>query len=70
MNENNQNLGQSIYVNKGPIYSGNVVGQFLNNWYPIIMNKLPNHMFEGCDGNKVVVCAIKSIDACKEILID
>jgi hypothetical protein len=36
----------------------------------MITNKRPNCVFEGCEGNRVFICAIKSIVAGEEILID
>jgi hypothetical protein len=33
-------------------------------------NKRPNCVFEGCEGNHVFICAIKSIVAGEELLID
>jgi hypothetical protein len=43
---------------------------FINSSCPRSTNKLPNCVFEGHDGNKVVVCAIKPIVVGKELLID
>ena len=48
---------------------GNIAG-FINSTQPATTNKRPNCIFEGCEGNRVFVCAIKSIVAGEEILID
>jgi len=48
---------------------GNIVG-FINNTRPESIIKPPNCLFEGPDGNWIVVCAIKTIAKRKELLID
>ena len=45
------------------------IARFINNTRPTITKK-PNFIFEGHEGNRVFVCAIKSIAIGKEFLIE
>lgn len=69
MKENNQHKGHSIYIDERPKSSVDV-SKFINCSCPRSMNKLRNCMFEGRDGNRVVVSAIKPIVARNELFIN
>jgi hypothetical protein len=64
-----QNKGETIYIDGRPKETGNIAG-FINNTQPATTNKRPNCIFQRCEGNHVFVCAIKSISAGEELLID
>ena len=49
--------------------TGNIVG-FINSTQPGSTLRQPKCIFESCEGNCVFVCAIKSIVAGEELLID
>ena len=66
---NDQNKGATIYIDGRPKETGNIAG-FINSTQPMTTNKWPNCIFEGREGNHVFVCAIKSIVAGEELLID
>jgi hypothetical protein len=66
---NNKNKGLSMYIDKRPKASGTIAG-FINSTQPRLTNKQPNCVFEGCEGNRVFMCAIKSIAAGEELLIN
>jgi hypothetical protein len=67
--DNDQNKGETIYIDGRPKATGNIVG-FINSTRPVTTNKKPNCVFEGREGNHVFVCAIKSIVVGGELLID
>jgi hypothetical protein len=69
LKDNNQNKGLSMYIDGRPKASGNIAG-FINSTQPRSTNKQPNCVFEGREGNHVFVCAIKSIVAGEELLIN
>jgi hypothetical protein len=69
LKDNNQNKGASMYIDGRPKASGNIAG-FINSTQPRSTNKQPNCIFEGREGNHVFVCAIKSIVAGEELLIN
>ena len=52
-----------------PKTTGNIAG-FINSTQPGSTLKQPNCIFELCEGNRVFVCAIKSIFVGKELLIN
>ena len=58
-----------MYINERPKSSGNITG-FINSTQPRSTNKQSNYVFEGREGNYVFVCAIKSIFAREELLIN
>ena len=58
-----------MYIDGRPKEPGNIVG-FINGTQPMTTNKKSNWIFEGCEGNHVFVCAIKSIAIGEELLID
>jgi hypothetical protein len=69
LKNNNQSKIASMYIDGRPKASGNIAG-FINNTQPRGTNKQPNCIFEGREGNRVFVCAIKSIAAGEELLIN
>jgi hypothetical protein len=69
LKDNDQNKGATIYIDGRPKERGNIAG-FINSTRPTTTNKRPNCIFEGREGNCVFVCAIKSIVAGEELLID
>ena len=69
LKDNDQNKGEIIYIDGRKKETGNIAG-FINNTQPMTTNKQPNCVFEGYKGNYVFVCAIKSIVAGEELLID
>jgi hypothetical protein len=69
LKDNDQNKGETIYIDGRPKETGNIAG-FINSTRPTTTNKQPNCVFEGHEGNHVFVCAIKSIAAGEELLID
>jgi hypothetical protein len=67
--DNDKNKGETIYIDGRPKAVGNIVG-FINSTRPMTTNKQPNCVFDGCEGNRVFICAIKSIVVGEELLID
>jgi len=65
---NDKNKGATIYIDGRPKASSNIVG-FINSTWPGTTNKQLNCIYEGCEENRVVVCAIKKI-ALGEELVD
>ena len=64
-----QNKGETMYMGGRPKTTINITG-FINNTQPGSTLKQPNYIFESREGNHVFVCAIKSIAAGEELLID
>ena len=64
-----RNKGENIYIDGRPKISGNIIG-FINNTQPGTTNKEPNCIDEGCEENRVVMCAIKKIPLGEELLVD
>ena len=58
-----------LYINERPKATRNTVG-FINNTQLGSTLKQPNCIFEGHEGNCVIVCAIKTIVAREELLIN
>ena len=69
LKDNDQNKGASMYIDGRPKALGNIVA-FINSTWLATTNKQPNCVFEGREGNCVFVCAIESIVAGEELLID
>ena len=67
--ENYQSKKNSMYIDGRPKATSNIVG-FINSTWPSLTSKQPNCIFEAHEGNEVFVCAIKSISAGEELLID
>jgi hypothetical protein len=53
-----KNKGATIYIDGRPKASNNIAG-FINNTRPETTNTQSNCIFEGCEENQVVMCAIK-----------
>ena len=58
-----------MYIDGRPKASGNIAA-FINSTGPGSTHKLPNFLFEGREGNRVFICATKTIAAGEELLID
>ena len=58
-----------MYIDGRPKASRNITG-FINSTWPGTTHKLPNCIFEGCEGNHVFVYATKSLVVGEELLID
>ena len=58
-----------MYIDGRPNDFGNIT-DFINSTRPWTTYKLPNCIFEGREGNRVFICATKSIVASEELLID
>jgi hypothetical protein len=67
--DNNQNKGATMYINGRPKAIGNIVG-FINSTRLVATTKKPNFIFEGREGNRIFVCATKTIVPGEELLID
>ena len=67
--DNNQNKGETMYIDGRPKATGNIVG-FINSTQPVATTKKPNCIFEGRKGNRIFVCATKAIVPGEELLID
>ena len=67
--ENNLHKGATMYIDGRPKASRNVAG-FINSTRPVTTTKKPNFIFEGREGNRIFVCAIKTIAPGEELLID
>ncbi len=67
--DNNQSKSVAIYIDGRPKAIGNIAG-FINSTRPGSTIKQPNCIFEVHEGNRVFICAIKSIRAGEELLID
>ena len=67
--ENNQSKSVAIYIDGRPKETGNIAG-FINSTRPGSTIKQPNCIFEAREGNRVFICAIKSIRVGEELLID
>lgn len=65
----NKNKEMTIYIEQRPKASCNIVG-FINDKWLKTSNKQPNCIYEGCEGNWVVMCTIKKIDPREELLVD
>ena len=64
-----KNKGATIYIDGRPKASDNIAG-FINNTQPETTNKQLNCIYEGCEENRVVLCAIKKIALKEELLVD
>ena len=67
--DNNQNKGATMYIDGRPKSTGNIVG-FINSTQPMETTKKSNCIFEGHEGNRIFVCATKTIVPGEEMLID
>ena len=64
-----QHIGATLYIEGSQNATGNIVG-FINSTQPRSTLKQPNCIFEGREGNRVFVCAIKSIVVGEYLLIN
>ena len=64
-----QNKGATLYKDERPKTTSNIA-RFINSTQLGSTLKQPNYIFEGCEGNCVFVCAIKSIVAGEYLLIN
>ena len=69
LKDKDQNKGATLYIDGRPKATGNIAG-FINSSQPGSTIKQPNCEFEGREGNRVFVVAIKSISAGEELLIN
>lgn len=69
LKHNDENKGATMYNYGRPNATGKIAG-FINSTQPVTTNKQPNCIFEGHEGNCVFICAIESIVAGEELLID
>jgi hypothetical protein len=69
LKETNPNKGGTTDIDERPKASGNIV-EFIKNTWLEITKKAPNFIFEGNDGNRVVICAIEIVVAREELLIN
>ena len=69
LKNNNQSKGASMHIDGRPKALGIIAG-FINNTQPGSTNKQPNCIFKGHEGNRVFVCAIKSITQGEELFIN
>jgi hypothetical protein len=58
-----------MYINGRPKSIGNIAG-LINSTRPVATNKKLNCIFEGHEGNRIFVCATKTIVPGEELLID
>ena len=66
LEDKDQNKGVTNYIDGRKKATRNIVG-FINSSQPGSIIKQPNCIFEGCEGNRVFVCAIKLIVAGEEL---
>ena len=64
-----QNKGATMYMDRRPKTIGNIAG-FINSTQPRSTLNQPNCIFDSREGNRVFLCAIKSIATGEEMLID
>ena len=69
LKDKDKNKGATLYIDGRPKITGNIAG-FINNTQPGSTLKQPNCIFESHEGNRVFVCAIKSIVGGEELLIN
>ena len=69
MKDKAQNKGATLYIDRKPKITGNIAG-FINSTQPGSTLKKPNCIFESREGKCVFECAIKSVAAGEELLIN
>ena len=69
LKDKDQNKGATLYIDGRPKTTGNFA-RFMNNTQPGSIIKQPNYIFEGHEGNCCFVCALNSIVAGEEFLIN
>ena len=65
--DNNQNKGETMYIDGRPKATGNIAG-FINSIRPVETTKKPNCIFEAREGNSIFVCATKTIVPGEELI--
>ena len=68
LKDKSQNKGATLYIDGRTKKTRNIAG-FINSTQPGSTLKQPNCIFEGCEGNCVFVCFIKSIVVGKSCLL-
>ena len=69
LKDKDQNKWATLYIDGRQKITGNITG-FINSTQPGSTLKQPNCIFEKREGNRVFVCAIKSIADGEELLIN
>jgi hypothetical protein len=69
LKDNNKNKGVTMYIDGRPMASGNIAG-IINSTRPGTTRKEPNCIFEEHEGNRIFVCAVKTITTREELLVD
>ena len=67
--DNNQNKGATMYIDGRPKATKNIVG-FINSTRPVETTKKLNCIFDAHEGNRIFVCATKTIVLGEVLLID
>jgi hypothetical protein len=67
--DNNQNKGATMYIDGSPKVTGNIVG-FINITRLVEIAKNLNCIFKARKGNRIFVCATKTIVPGEEFLIN
>ena len=68
LKDKDQNKGATLYIDRRPKTTRNIAG-FINSTQLGYTLKQTNCIFEGHEGNRVFVCAIKSIVAWEQLFI-
>jgi hypothetical protein len=58
-----------MYIDRRPKASRNIVGLIKSTRHKTI-RKQPNCIFEGCEGNQIFVCVVKTIVVGEYLLVD
>ena len=69
LKDKDQNKGATLYIDERPKKTRNIA-RFINSTQPGSTHKQPNCIFEAREGNRVFVCAIKSIVVGEQLLIN
>jgi hypothetical protein len=69
LKDNNRHKGATMYIDGRPKASGNIAG-LINSTRPRTKRKKPNCIFEERESNRIFVCAVKTITAGKELLVN
>ena len=69
LKDKDKNKGATLYIDKRPKITGNIAG-FIYSTQPGSTLQQPNCIFKLREGNRVFVCAIKSIAAGEELPIN
>ena len=69
LKDKDHNKATTLYIDGRPKITGNIAG-FIKSTQPRYTLKKPNCIFESREGNRVFLCAIKSIVVGEELLIN